>query len=128
MLGSLEVIQFAARSPLVTNPSGSSGSSQAGIIPTQYVTTPMRTLFAGTIKEHVRLTCNGCDDPVLTTLTSITIDTSNQRVIFSVTLQNVSGAQQIDYFAEFSLQDPLGNTYEGTGALSINNGVNVDQK
>ncbi len=39
-------------------------------------------------------------------------------MIFTVTLQNVSGAQQIDYFAEFSLQDPLGNTYEGTGALN----------
>jgi hypothetical protein len=118
VLGSLEVIQLVVHTPLVTNPSGSTRSSQAGIIPTRYATAPVRTLTAGTIKERVRLTCSGCDDPVLTTLTSITIDTSNQRVIFSMTLQNVSGAQQIDYFAEFSLQDPLGNTYKGTGALN----------
>ncbi len=115
LLGSLEVFQFAAHSPLV---SYLSGSSQAGIIPNLSATAPVRTLFAGTIKEYVRLTCNGCEDPVLTTLTSLMIDTGYQRVIFTMTLQNVSGAQQIDYFAEFSLQDPLGNTYEGTGALN----------
>jgi hypothetical protein len=110
------MIQFAARSPLVSYPLGSTGSSQTGI--TRYATAPVGTLTAGTIKEHVRLTCSNCDDPVLTTLNSITIDTTNQRVISIVTLQNVSGAQQIDYFAEFSLQDPFGNTYEGTGALN----------
>jgi hypothetical protein len=93
VLGSLEVIQFVARSPGVPSPLGSAGSSQAGIIPTRYVTAPMRTLPAGTIKENVRLTCSGCDDPVLTTLHSITIDTRNQRVIITVTLQNVCGAQ-----------------------------------
>ena len=29
----------------------------------------------------------------------------------------MSGAQQIDYFAEFGLQDPFGIRYEGTGEL-----------
>ncbi len=29
-----------------------------------------------------------------------------------------SGAEQIDTFADFSLQDPSGNTYEGTGSLN----------
>jgi len=33
-------------------------------------------------------------------------------------LANVSGAQQIDYFAEFSLHDPYGNRYDGTGNLN----------
>ena len=48
-------------------------------------------------------------------------------MISTVTLQNVSGAQQIDYFAEFSLQDPLGNTYEGTGALNSDYYLNAGQ-
>lgn len=74
----------------------------------------------GTIKEHTMLTCGTCDDPVLTTLTSITIDTTDRRLIIIVTLQNVSGAQQIDYFAEFNLQDPFGIIYEGTGNLNTN--------
>ena len=38
--------------------------------------------------------------------------------IWTITLNNQSGAQQTDYFAQFSLQDPLGNTYEGTGELN----------
>jgi hypothetical protein len=63
------------------------------------------------------LTCGSCDDPVLTTITSITIDTTKQRTIWNVTLYNRSGVQQIDYFAAFNLQDQFGNTYEGTGAL-----------
>jgi hypothetical protein len=33
-------------------------------------------------------------------------------------LNNQSGAQQTDYFGAFSLQDPMGNTYEGTGELN----------
>ena len=64
------------------------------------------------------LTCSGCDDPVHTTINSITIDTTNLRLIWTITLHNESGAQQTDYFAQFSLQDPLGNTYEGTGNLN----------
>jgi len=72
----------------------------------------------GTLKEHATLTCGTCNDPVLTTLTSITIDTTDHRLITTVTLKNVSGAQQIDYFAEFSLQDPFGTLYEGTGNLN----------
>lgn len=118
MLGSLEVIQCAARSPFVTKSSGSSGSSQAGIIPTQHVAALVRTLTPGTIKENVMLTCSGCDNPVLTTITSITVDTTNLRTVWSIRLQNESGAQQIDYFTEFSVQDPFGNSYEGTGNLN----------
>src|SRR5512135_1285052 len=64
------------------------------------------------------LACSGCDDPVLTTISSITVDTTNLRTVWSLRLQNVSGAQQIDYFAEFSLQDPFGNRYDGTGNLN----------
>ncbi len=63
------------------------------------------------------LTCSGCDDPVLTTITSITVDTTKLRTVWTIRLQNASGAQQIDYFAEFSLQDPFGNRYAGTGNL-----------
>ena len=64
------------------------------------------------------LTCGVCNDPVHTTINAITIDTTNLRTVWTVTLNNQSGAEQIDYFNEFSLQDPLGNTYEGTGELN----------
>jgi hypothetical protein len=123
LLGSWEVGQLAAHTLLTTYPSGSTGSNQAGISPAQLTTSPFKpapipALTPGTIKENMTLTCSGCNDPVLTTIKSITIDTTNLRTVWSVTLNNESGAQQIDYFAEFSLQDSLGNTYQGTGSLN----------
>ena len=73
------------------------------------------------------LTCSGCDDPVLTTITSITVDTTHIRTVWTMKLENVSGAQQIDYFAEFNLQDPFGNTYVGTGNLNTNYSLDAGQ-
>ena len=123
VLGSLEVVQLAAHILFPTYPIGSPGLNQAGISPAQHATislktAPVSTLTPGTIKANMTLTCSGCNDPVHTTINAITIDTTNLRLIWTITLKNQSGAQQIDYFAEFSLQDPLGNTYEGTGNLN----------
>jgi len=117
-LGILEIFQVATHALGVPYPSVSSGSNQANLIPTRHAAAHERTLTPGTIKEHVLLTCSGCDDPVLTTITSITVDTSNLRTVWTIKLENVSGAQQIDYYAEFNLQDPFGHTYEGTGNLN----------
>ena len=123
VLGSLEVVQLAAHTLLPTYPSESTGSNQARISPAQHTTSPfkpasLQTMTAGTIKENRMLTCGVCNDPVHTTINSITIDTTNLRTVWTVTLNNQSGAEQIDYFNEFSLQDPLGNSYEGTGNLN----------
>jgi hypothetical protein len=123
VLGSLEVVQLAVHTLFPSYPSGSTGSNQAGISPAQHTTSPfksvpLKTVTPGTIKENMMLTCSGCDDPVHTTINSITIDTTNLRTVWTVTLKNQSGAEQTDYFAEFSIQDSLGNTYEGTGELN----------
>jgi hypothetical protein len=118
VLGCLEILQVAAHTPGVPDLSVSTGSNQASIIPTQHAAAHVRKLTPDTIKENVMLTCSGCNDPVLTTITSITVDTTNLRTVWTIKLENVSGAQQIDYFAEFSLQDLFGNTYEGTGNLN----------
>ncbi len=125
-LGSLEVVQLIGGKLLTTASSGSTGlnqASQSALTPAQNMTaalktTPARTPTPGTIKENVLLTCGVCNDPVLTTINTITLDTTNLRMIWVVKLNNHSGAQQIDYFADFSLQDPSGNTYEGTGKLN----------
>jgi hypothetical protein len=109
-LGFLEMMQVTKYASEMT------GSTQHTIARPQ--TVPTMTVTPGTIKEHATLMCGMCNDPVHTTLTSIAVDTTNHRLIFNVTLQNVSGAQQIDYFAEFSLHDPFGNAYEGTGNLN----------
>jgi len=124
-LVSLEGIQLTTHTLFPTFPYGPAGSNQAGIAPDQHAiallkTTPVKMLTPGTIKESRTLTCSGCDDPILTTINAITIDTTNLRTVWTVTLNNQSGAQQTDYFAQFSLQDPLGNTYDGTGELNAN--------
>ena len=133
VLGSLEVVQLAAHTLFPNYPSGSTESNQAGISTAQYRTSPfktapLKTVTPRTIKENLTLTCSGCDDPVHTTINSIMIDTTNLRTVWTVTLNNQSGAQQIDYFAEFSLQDPLGNTYEGTGRLNADFFLSAGQK
>jgi hypothetical protein len=122
-LVSLEGVQLTTHTLFPIFFYGAAGSTQAGIAPDQHATAPLKTIPAkiltpGTIKENRTLTCSGCNDPVLTTITSITIDTTNLRTVWTVTLNNQSGAEQIDYFNEFSLQDSLGNTYEGTGELN----------
>jgi len=133
MLGSLEVVQLAAHTLFPTYPSGSTGSYQEGISPAEHtmspaLTTPVRILTPGTIKENRTLTCSVCNNPVHTTINSITIDTTNLRTVWTITLQNQSGAQQTDFFAQFSLQDPLGNTYEGTGSLNTDFLLDVGQR
>lgn len=133
VFGSLEVVQLEAHTLFPTYPYRSTGSNQAGISPAQHTTppfnaTPVRILTPGTIKENMMLTCSGCNDPVLTTIKSITIDTTNLRTVWTITLQNQSGAQQTDFFAQFSLQDPLGNTYEGTGSLNTDFFLDVGQR
>ncbi len=117
-LGSLEVVQLTTHTLFPTFPYWPAGSNPAVIALVQHATAPVRILTPGTIKENRMLTCDVCNDPVHTTINSITIDTTNLRTVWSVTLNNESGAQQIDYFAEFSLQDPLDNTYQGTGSLN----------
>jgi hypothetical protein len=113
-LGSLEVVQLAGGKLLTNVPYWSTGSNQPATTSAQYATaslnaTPVRTLTPGTIKENVLLTCGVCDDPVLTTINTVTIDTTNLRMIWVVKLNNHSGSEQVDNFAAFSLQDPSGN-------------------
>ena len=120
----LEGVQLTTHTLFPTFFYGAAGSTQAGIAPDQHSTAPLKTipvriLTSGTIKENRMLMCGLCNDPVHTTINAITIDTTNLRTVWIVTLNNQSGAQQTDYFAQFSLQDPLGNTYDGTGELNV---------
>jgi hypothetical protein len=125
-LGFLEIIQLAGNTLLTNYTFGSVGSnqsSQSAITLTQNATasvkiTPIRILTPGTIKENDTLTCGVCNDPVLTTINTISIDSTNLRMIWVVKLNNQSGAEQVDTFADFSLQAPSSNKYEGTGSLN----------
>ena len=125
-LGFLEVIQLAGNTLLTNTFYGSMGSNQSTQSATTSVhhataslkATPLRTLTPATIKENITLGCGVCNDPILTTINTITIDTTNLRLVWVVKLNNESGAEQVDNFNDFNLQDPNGNIYEGTGNLN----------
>jgi hypothetical protein len=122
-LCSLEVFQLAGNTLLTHDTFGSQGSSQSAITPAQHAiaphkATPAHTLTPGTIKENIMLGCGICNDPIHTTINTITVDTTNLRLVWIVKLNNESGAEQVDNFTDFNLQDPNGNIYEGTGNLN----------
>jgi hypothetical protein len=122
-LSSLEVFQVAGGKLLALAPNRSMGSNQSAITSSQHANvsqkaTPVRTLTPWTIKENITLACGTCNDPVLTTINTITIDTTNLRLVWVVKLNNESGSEQVDNFTDFNLQDPNGNIYVGTGNLN----------
>ena len=98
-LGSLEIVQLTGNMLRTNSPHGFQGSNQSVTTSAHHATahlkaTPVRTLTPGTIKENITLGCGVCDDPVLTTINTITIDTTNLRLIWSVKLFNHSGTRQ----------------------------------
>ena len=122
-LGTLEVFQVAGGKLLAQDPNRPTGSNKSSITSilqatTPHKVTPLRTRTPGTIKENITLGCGVCNDPILTTINTITIDTTNLRLVWIVKLNNESGADQVDNFTDFNLQDPNGNIYEGTGKLN----------
>jgi hypothetical protein len=122
-LGSLEVFQVVGGRMLAQDQNQSLSSNQSSMTSAQhasasYKATPLRTLTSGTTKENILLTCGVCDNPILITINTITIDTTNKRMIWVVKLNNVTGSEQVDNFSDFSLQDPSGNIYVGTGNLN----------
>jgi hypothetical protein len=119
----LEIFQVVGGKMLAQDPNLSQESNQSTLTSEQQTSgsqkaTPIRTLTPGTIKENILLTSGVCDDPILTTINTITIDTSNLRLVWIVKLNNESGADLVDNFNDFNLQDPNGNIYEGTGNLN----------
>jgi hypothetical protein len=122
-LGTLEVFQVAGGKLLAFDPNRSPGMNQSAMRSALHASlsqkaTPIRALTPGTIKENVLLTCGTCDDPILTTINTITVDTTNLSLVWVVKLNNVSGSEQVDTFNDFNLQDPNGTIYTGTGKLN----------
>jgi hypothetical protein len=122
-LGTLEVFQVSGGKLLAQDSYRSTGSNQLSMTSAQLTSVsnkaiPVRTLTPGTIKENITLGCGVCNDPIHTTINTITVDSTNLRLVWVVKLNNESGAEQIDNFNDFNLQDPYGNIYEGTGNLN----------
>ncbi len=81
------------------------------------------TATPGAITENMLLkTCGGCDDPVLVTITKITITTSN--MIWSIQLQDNIGVR-VQYNEEkYTLIDPTG--HESSGVMASGGLVDLE--
>ncbi len=119
-LSILEVFQLIKGNSQQFTSNGFGGSTQSMTVSPQKTSVPTATLTPGTITKNLLLKCGDCYDPVLTTISTITIDTTNMRMIWVIKLYNHSGAEQSDFFGDFTLHDPSGNKYPGTGELDNN--------
>jgi hypothetical protein len=88
-LSTLEVIQETGWSLLAQKTNGSLGSNRPSLTSALHASvsqkqTPVPMLTPGTIKENITLSCSACNDPILTTINTITIDTTNVRLVWDV--------------------------------------------
>lgn len=53
---------------------------------------PTATVASGTITENLLLGCGGCNDPIRVTITTIQIDDANGRMIWNVSMKDITGS------------------------------------
>ncbi len=54
---------------------------------------PAATMVSGTITENLLLTCGAnCSDPIRVTITTVQVDDANGRMIWNVSLKNITGS------------------------------------
>lgn len=61
----------------------------------------------GTFTKNIKLGCGGCNDPLVVTITTITVESATGRMVWNVTLYNNSAAAYDStgyYFENFSIQ------------------------
>jgi hypothetical protein len=113
-VGSLALTNFASRfaSPggttFTVGSSNSNSSSGTTAMQTTGSTKSGTPAKDGTFPKNIRLTCGGCNDPVVVTITAITLDSGKGRMVWDLSLYN-NTAQTYSYayfyFEEFSLQE-----------------------
>lgn len=121
-----------------TNPTATTGAA-ATTPPGATATTPpasttppagAATATPGVLTENVLLKCTStnCNDPVIVTITTITIDTSLGRMVWAITAQNKLGTGICVGFNDFTLTEPIGGQkYTGSLVLPGSNCMNPGQ-
>jgi len=110
-VSSLAVMNLSSKSVSTSetiSTSGSDNSNNNGT-PTQTTSTTKNGTPAkdGYFPQNVRLSCGGCDDPILVTITGYTVDSGKGRTAWDVSLYNNTTetySASYFYFEDFSLQ------------------------
>lgn len=92
--------------------------------------TPGATATPGVITKNLVLVCTmdttNCNDPMLVTIKTITIDTTLARMVWDITVENKTGVGGGVSFDDFTLTEPIsGQKYPGalvSGGLSLSAG------
>lgn len=103
------------------NPTATTAPVTGGNPTQQPTNTPTATVAAkstatsGTSTKNLMLTCGAaCNDPVLVTIKTITINSSLVRMIWDISFQNnTTGTNLSVFLGDFTLQDSLGQKYPG---------------
>ncbi|GAC1623280.1 MAG: hypothetical protein NVS4B7_14590 [Ktedonobacteraceae bacterium] len=123
-VGGVEVIRSQATPqavPAAQTPNmapTSNATSQVTLTPTSNaspISTPLVTSGQNTVNRQ--LTCGGCDDPILVTIKTITINTATQSMAWNTAVLNKTGVSQYFTFTGFTLKDPSGGGGIGTGDI-----------
>lgn len=84
----------SAAQPVATNAPSSAANPTAQ---------PAATVPSSTLNENILLSCGGCDDPIRVTINTVQVDDANGRMIWNMTLKNVSGNSIGYHFYQYSL-------------------------
>lgn len=80
----------------------------------------------GTIQKNIVLTCGQCNDPIRVTINTVQIDSANGRMIWDITLKDITGSGLNYGVNEWDLQADVSETKipatfsQGNGGLASN--------
>ena len=78
--------------------------------PTPVASGSLTPVSNGFIQKNITLACNGCNDPIRVTITTIQIDTAKGRMIWNTSLTDVNGSNSSYTIQEYALQDSVFRT------------------
>ena len=65
---------------------------------------PAATMPTGTVNENLLLTCGGCNDPIRVTIATVQVDDANGRMIWNISLKDITGNPLHYAMSTFDLQ------------------------
>src|SRR2546421_2581930 len=88
---------------------------QPTFTPTEATPTVTEQPASGSYTFNQVLSCGSCVDPILVTISQVTINAKTQNMTWNLDLLNRTGNNVNFVFNTFTLADPSGNSYPGSG-------------
>jgi hypothetical protein len=85
---------------------------------------------SGVFSPNWRLDCGGCDEPLLVTITRVSVDTTNDNMTWTFHLYNHTGSNcaDVEFYNNIpTLQAPDGNSFTATGPTYLASSIPAGQ-